>query len=90
MGLKDIKIGLFKQYLIYIVTKIYKIWQFLRRWPSIQTASQQIRDNDSMLAHRLRRWPNINPTLDQSLVLAGIAPTTEMCRVVLGWQSQTT
>ena len=25
-----------------------------------------------MLGHRLRRWPNINSTLDQSVVLAGI------------------
>ena len=24
-----------------------------------------------MLAHRLRRWPNIKPTLDQHLVFAG-------------------
>ena len=24
-----------------------------------------------MLAHRLRRWPNINPTLVQRLVFAG-------------------
>ena len=28
-----------------------------------------------MLAHRLRRWPNIKPTLSECLVLAGISPT---------------
>ena len=28
-----------------------------------------------MLGHRLRRWPNIVPTIVQCLVFAGILPT---------------
>ena len=30
--------------------------------------SQQTRDVDPPLVHRLRRWPNIKPTLNQRLI----------------------
>ena len=38
-----------------------------------QRQSQQTLDVATMLDHRLRHWPNIDPTIDHSLVFAGIA-----------------
>ena len=33
-----------------------------------------------MLAHRLRRWPNIEPTMGQCIVFAGLnEPSTPVC-----------
>ena len=34
----------------------------MRRWPNVGL----------LLAHRLRRWPNSKPALDQRLVFAGM------------------
>ena len=35
------------------------------------TNTGRSRNAGSMLGHRLRRWPNIEPTLPESLVFAG-------------------
>ena len=32
-----------------------------------------------MLAHRLRRWPNIETTMGERLVLAGVQHATDHC-----------
>ena len=37
-----------------------------------RTIFQQAPNVGTMLAHRLRRWPNIVPTLGKRLVFAGI------------------
>ena len=48
-----------------------------------------------MLAHRLRRWPNIKPTLGQRLVLTGVGrcvkggPVAESVRVSCGLRCRT-
>ena len=34
---------------------------------------------DSMLAHRLRRWANIEPALSERLVIAGISLDLPIC-----------
>ena len=34
-----------------------------------------------MLVHRLRRWPNIKPALDQCLALSGDAPSMSSCGI---------
>ena len=76
-------------------TSVGLIWgQFHRRCVNIRTtsrrditdlwslypASQQTRDIVPILVHRLRRWPNIEPTMGQCIVFAGLnEPSTPVC-----------
>ena len=47
---------------------------------SLYPASQQTRDIVPMLVHRLRCWPNIEPTMGQCIVFAGLnEPFTPVC-----------